>query len=144
MAKRPETFADRLNKACDRHPDVPESHGRQAWVKRGLEGLGESVTAQGVSNWFADRSTPRSKPLKALSKLLNVSEAGLLGYEQSENATEEVASERERELTVDGPETHDVPIRIRPGVSVVLKGLPIDIAESEAKRLANVILALAN
>lgn len=36
-----------------------------------------------------------------------------------------------------------MPIEIRPGYMVLIKGIPWDITKAEAEKLANVILALA-
>ena len=41
------------------------------------------------------------------------------------------------------PETVDIPIPLRPNCIVYLNGLPIDLSESEAKKIGNVVAAMA-
>lgn len=71
-------FANRLNKACDDNPLIPEKNrGRQVYIKNKV-----GVSQEAVRRWFEGVSRPREKLMKKLAALLRVDEAWLaLGVE---------------------------------------------------------------
>lgn len=81
---RDKPFADRLARACDGNPNVPEyNRGRLTWVVNKLvEQFGQSVSIETVRKWFAGETKPRPDKLAQLAQLLEVDEAWLsLGTE---------------------------------------------------------------
>ncbi|HYD39037.1 MAG TPA: helix-turn-helix domain-containing protein [Allosphingosinicella sp.] len=136
MARNPDTFADRLAAACDHHPKAPADYGRQAWIRRELARLGSDVSATAVTNWF-NGYTRASPPLMAkLAQVLGV-DANWLGAAEGASGEGVQAS-----ITTFKADTFDFPVPLRPGVVVNVRGVPLDISEIEARKLANVLLAL--
>ncbi|MCQ4311706.1 hypothetical protein NAV33_07330 [Pseudomonas stutzeri] len=66
-------FANRLEIACDGHPDIPAyGKGRQTWVKEKMK-----VSHEAVRKWFAGESRPRPAKMSELATLLLVDEPWL-------------------------------------------------------------------
>jgi transcriptional regulator with XRE-family HTH domain len=136
MAQNPETFADRLAVACDHHPKAPADYGRQAWVRRELARLGSEVSATAVTNWFNGYTQASPRLMAKLAQALEVDVNWLSG---ADGAQLPAADGR---LTTYKEETFDFPIPLRPGMVVHVRGIPLDISEIEARKVANVLLAL--
>lgn len=136
MARNPDTFADRLAAACDNHPKAPADYGRQAWVRRELGRIGIDVSATAVTNWFNGYTQASPGLMAKLAQVLGVDVNWLSAAEggQSDSTQAPVVTYKE--------ETFDFPIPLRPGLVVNVRGLPLDISETEARKLANVLLAL--
>jgi transcriptional regulator with XRE-family HTH domain len=63
------SFAERFNKVCDLHPDIPAvGAGRQTAIAK-LVG----VSQEAVRKWLAGVSEPRSRKMQQLAELLDVS-----------------------------------------------------------------------
>ncbi len=136
MARNPDTFADRLAAACDQHPKAPADYGRQAWVRRELARLGGDVSATAVTNWFKGYTKAGPELMSKLAQVLGVKATWLSAADdaQSEGVLDPVVSYKVN--------TFDFPIPLRPGLVVNVRGVPLDISEGEARKLANVLLAL--
>lgn len=66
-------FAQRLEVACDGHPDIPDyGKGRQTWVKEKM-----GVSHEAVRKWFAGESRPRPAKMTELANLMGVDESWL-------------------------------------------------------------------
>lgn len=66
-------FSERLNLACDNHPEVPDhGKGRQAWVKDRV-----GVSHEAARKWFAGETRPQPDKMKRLAEALDVDEAWL-------------------------------------------------------------------
>jgi hypothetical protein len=139
-----ETFADRLAHACRFHREAPADYGQQAWVRRRLRDLGEDVSSTAVSNWFAGYTQARPALVAKLAQILGVDAAWLATGQRNEaQAGPGAGAQSPAEARPPGAETVDIPVPIRPGLIVHLAGLPIDLSPTEARKLANVVLALA-
>lgn len=136
MARNPDSFADRLAAACDQHPKAPADYGRQAWVRRELARVGTEVSATAVTNWFNGYTHASPALMLKLAEVLGVDVNWL-----SAGAGAEAEGVPGLPTTFKA-ETFDFPIPLRPGVVVNVRGLPLDISEPEARKLANVLLAL--
>lgn len=136
MARHPDTFADRLAAACDHHPKAPADYGRQAWVRRELARLGSEVSATAVTNWFNGYTQASPALMAKLAQVLGVDVKWLSASDgaQSDDAATPVVTYK--------VDTFDFPIPLRPGMVVTVRGLPLDITETEARKLANVLIAL--
>lgn len=88
-------FAQRLNTACDGHPQIPAyGQGRQTWIKDHL-----NVSHEAVRKWFVGESRPRPDKMKMLASALEVDEAWLaLGIAPDLSPREKKA----RDATADG------------------------------------------
>lgn len=136
MARNPDTFADRLAAACDNHPKAPADYGRQAWVRRELARLGTEVSPTAVTNWFNGYTRAGPALMARLAQVLGVDVNWLSAAEGAETGIADTPA------TTYKVDTYDFPIPLRPGVVVTVRGLPLDISESETRKLANVLLAL--
>lgn len=66
-------FAQRLNLACDGHPEIPPyGSGRQTWIKEKMD-----VSHEAVRKWFTGEARPRPAMMRRLKALLEVDEAWL-------------------------------------------------------------------
>lgn len=71
-------FSKRLDTAVDNHPDSPNGHGRQKWLRDTLqEKFNHSVTPEGTRRWFAGEVRPRPDVMKLIAAALEVDEAWL-------------------------------------------------------------------
>jgi transcriptional regulator with XRE-family HTH domain len=68
-----ETFADRINTACDGNPNIPPyGHGRQTYIKEKM-----GVSHEAVRKWFLGESRPRPDKFAELARVLECDEAWL-------------------------------------------------------------------
>jgi transcriptional regulator with XRE-family HTH domain len=127
-----QSFSVRLAEACEKHAKCPSGHGRLAWIRREFnEQTGDTVTLETVRKWMSGESWPRRSKMDQLAEILGVTRIWLeSGHEaQARNGAAVLAS--------------TIPIIVRPGATVEISGLPHDLTFSEAKRVANIIMAHA-
>ena len=137
-AKTPQ-FAARLVRACDAHPECPRLHqGRQVWLKKRLSEEGFPVSTEAIRKWLSGEGRPKHEKVIPLAKVLNVSASWLsLGAAKLAPVTPPDNATKAAE------EAPCLPILIRPGMVVEIKGLPIDLTKAEAAKVANIVLAHA-
>lgn len=72
-------FADRLNKACDAHPNGPPlHHGRLTWtVSEFKRKFNAKISAETARKWFSGEARPRPEKMRMLSEVFGVDEAWL-------------------------------------------------------------------
>lgn len=131
-------FALRLKEACDHCEECPRAHGRMTWLQRQLKLEGHEISLEAVRKWFHGFVRPRSDTSKAVAKILGVDPAALFMGAASFSEQAERFSKIEGTLNnVDNV----LSIGIRNDLVVKITGLPLDLTPSEAKKLANIILA---
>ena len=137
-AKTPQ-FAERLVRACDIHPKCPRLHqGRQVWLKKKLSDEGLIVSTEAIRKWLSGEGRPKHENVIPLAKVLNVSASWLsLG---AAKLAPVAPPEGVKETAEEAP---SLPILIRPGMVVEIRGLPIDLTKAEATKVANIVLAHA-
>jgi hypothetical protein len=110
-----------------------------------LRDLGEDVSSTAVSNWFAGSTQARPALVDKLAQILEADPAWL-ATGAGRGPQQERSSGKSADNVAKSPavETVDIPVPIRPGVVVRLTGIPNDLTSSEARKLANVVLALAS
>lgn len=126
-------FAERLQKSCDDHPECPPlNKGRQVWLKDRLAEQGLFVSIEGIRKWLAGDTRPRDEKAEILGKVLGVNPVWLrTGASISSTGYSDVQT------------APPLQVGLRPGMSVEIRGLPLDLSMSEAQKLANVVLAHA-
>jgi hypothetical protein len=132
-------FAARLSAACDEHPDCPPLHkGRQVWLKAQLAREGLFVTTEGIRKWLAGESRPKEENAEKLARVVAKDPNWLrFGKPLGTGAnTEDIQSP---------PYSLAPPLNVglRPGLSVDIRGLPMDLTKAEAARLGAVLSAWA-
>jgi|SRR5215217_427417 len=145
MARNADTFADRLVKACDAHPRAPADYGRQAWVRRELARLGSDVSSTAVTNWFNGYTHASPAMMQKLAQVLGVDVPWLSAQEGDGTAVPIAAPaphDGER-MATSKPDTFDFPVVVRGGAVIHLRGIPLDLTEAEARKVANILLAFA-
>ncbi len=143
-AHSPARFGERLNIACDLHPECPElNKGRLVWIKDQFnrDNL-QTISLETVRKWVSGEVWPRRSKLDRLAQILLVDVVWLeTGFAIEPSANVE-----------DGPSTKTgdilqkepvVEIQIRTDKTVSISGIPLDLTASEARRIANVIIAHA-
>lgn len=148
MARSLESFADRLNHACDMHPRAPAEYGRQAWVRRQLALHGKEVSSTAVTNWFNGYTQANFDIATLLATILGVDPQWLIfGHgerpDQASSTPSPSKNEEVRDVAGLQEDTFDLPVPIRSGMMVLMKGVPFNLSEGEARKLGNVLLALA-
>lgn len=132
-------FQRRLLKACDDHPDCPPLHkGRLVWIRDRLSTYGVKVTIESVRRWLAGEGRPKQEKCEALANVLGVNGTWLY-------MGEEAATPAGRKRTHQMSDNDDTPllIKLRPGVVVTVSGIPLDFSATEARKIANIVLAHA-
>lgn len=132
-------FANRLSTACDEHPDCPPLHkGRQVWLRAQLAREGLFVSVEGIRKWLAGETRPKEENGEKLARVLGKDAHWL----------------RTGKLLQGGAKPEDVKpapyslapplnVGLRPGLSVDIRGLPMDLTKAEAARLGAVLSAWA-
>jgi len=84
-------FVNRLNEACDHHPDAPPPYrGRQRWLSKVI-----SVSPEASRKWFAGEARPRPPVMKKIAEALKVDEGWLaLGLTPIHEPSERKVAER--------------------------------------------------
>jgi hypothetical protein len=132
-ASRFPKFAKRLADSCDNHAECPPLHkGRQVWLKDRLAEQGLFVSIEGIRKWLAGETRPRDEKAEVLGRVLGVNPVWL-------RTGARIASAGDPGVQTAPP----LQVGLRPGISVDIRGLPLDLNKSEAEKLANIILAHA-
>ena len=144
--KRSPEFAERFNDACDRYHDCRPLHqGRLTWIRSRLKEEGLHVSLESVRKWLSGEGRPRQEKCEKLATILDVDgawlymgrdDSGVRGKVQPEHMNHEITDNR-RDLAV-------IPITVRPNVVIQVSGLPLDLTNREAQRIANIIIAHAS
>ncbi len=75
---RDKAFAKRLETAVYAHPQAPDGHGKQKWLRDRIEGrFGAKVSSEAVRKWFAGEVRPRPKTMSYIAQILGVDEGWL-------------------------------------------------------------------
>jgi len=84
-------FAQRLDAACDNHPDAPPpKRGRQRWLATLI-----NVSPEASRKWFSGLARPRPPVMRRIAEALKVDEAWLaLGITPTKEPQEREAAER--------------------------------------------------
>ena len=133
-------FAARLVQACDAHVECPPLHkGRQIWIRGKLAEEGLEVTVEAVRKWLSGEGRPQQAKAEILAKVLGVDATWLY------MGTEAASGPRESMDVIPAAPVQDpiLPIVIRPGMVVEVRGLPLDLTKIEAAKVANIVLAHA-
>lgn len=135
--KRSPDFAHRLRLACDGHAHCPPLHqGRLTWLRARLAQKGLNVSVESIRKWLDGESRPKQEKCEVLAQVLGIDAARLymgIGPANEERSSTPPSLAR----------TPVLPIAIRDGVIVEISGLPLDLSQAEATKLANILLAHA-
>lgn len=131
-------FAERLATACDEHPMCPSLHkGRQVWLKQQLAREGLIVSVEGIRKWLAGESRPREDNAEKLAKVLGKDPDWLRTGKWLQHA---VPPSEPTPMPAIAP---PILVGLRTGLSVEIRGLPMDLTKAEAARLGAVLSAWA-
>ena len=145
-------FGVRFRRACDESPNCPPKHdGRYVWiVGEYLHSQGDKISNETCRKWHEGEVQPRRNKIPALAKILGVNPVWLetgagspKGYEIPDSQFVAPRIPTYKFLTGDKNQRQSVPIAIRPNVTIEITNLPLDLSHSEAKRVANIVLAYA-
>jgi hypothetical protein len=132
-------FAARLSAACDEHPDCPPLHkGRQVWLRAQLAREGLFVSVEGIRKWLAGESRPKEENAEKLARVLT-KDAHWLRTGQLLRRDTQTEDEKSAPFAL----APSLNIGLRPGLSVDIRGLPMDLTKAEAARLGAVLSAWA-
>lgn len=71
-------FAKRLEQSIYAHPQAPDTHGRQKWVRERMESrFNLVVSPEAVRKWFHGEARPRPQIMTKLAEVLEVDESWL-------------------------------------------------------------------
>lgn len=135
-AKRAPKFAERFKEACDNCTYCPPLHqGRQTWLVSQLARRKIFVSKESVRKWLEGEVRPKQDKCEVLAEILGVNATWLyMGQNTSPDENQPLI-----EISVNPP----IRIAVRNDIIVEVSGVPFDLKGSEARRIANIILAHA-
>lgn len=75
---RDQGFAKRLETAVYNHPQAPDGHGRQKWLRERIESrFNTKLSPEAVRKWFSGESRPKPDLVHQMAQVLDVDEAWL-------------------------------------------------------------------
>ncbi|MET0362559.1 MAG: helix-turn-helix transcriptional regulator [Sphingobium sp.] len=134
-------FAQRLKDACSWHHDYATPRGQQARLRRAYnQKTDKPISPETVSRWFKGEVQTSRERIVTLAEVLNVNvnwlETGN-GKPQKDNSLLGGKSARDQNCS------DNIPIPLRPGLTVSIHNLPMDLKPAEAERIANIVIAYA-
>ena len=136
MAIRQRIFSERLRAACNDRGI--SGHGLGTWLIRELELREVHVSGQCVSNWLNGRTAPRDEALNALAAILKVKPSWLAAHFQGSAEPNEINEKEGQQAS-----RYSLPVPLSADREISICNIPFDLTVAEAKRIANVIIALA-
>jgi transcriptional regulator with XRE-family HTH domain len=133
--KKSPQFAMRLVQSCDDHATCPSlNQGRLGWLRKRLADDGLFVSAETIRKWLSGEGRPRLDKVEKIAKALEVDPQWLYMGPRS-------AAQYRLSATNENVEAPSVQIEVRPGTIIEVRGLPLDLTQTEANRVAKIILA---
>lgn len=140
-------FSRRFRLACDESAHVPPKHdGRYVYIIAEYERrTQETFAAESVRKWHEGLAMPRPAKIAILAEILGCNAVWLqTGHGDRHEplpTRSPLISTSLADISTNSFETTIVPIPLRPGLTIEVHDLPNDLTQSEAKKIANVILA---
>lgn len=143
---RDPAFGERFRRACENSPHVPAKHeGRYVYVRAKYnEQAEDTITIETVRKWHEGETAPRAAKIAMLADILGCSPNWLqtgFGEQYAQSRAERLSDYQPSVDSVNKISNAIVPVPLRPGVTVEIRGLPSDLTDGEAKRIANIVLA---
>lgn len=143
-------FGQRFREACDESSSIPEMHdGRYSHIVAEFEKLaGDVITTETVRKWHHGVAAPRPDKIETLSRVLGVDPVWLQTGHGTASGSSSGSGHHTRMSSdinqLNGEWDGVVRVPIRQNLVVEIGNVPLDLAKSEAQKIANVILAHAS
>lgn len=132
-------FAARLRDACDEFPSCPPlNKGRLTWLRTELTKRGTVVSVESVRKWLAGEGRPKQDKAESLASILAVNPIWLYMGDGNQHEGSLVTP-----APMNSASNPILQVMVRQNLIVSISGLPIDLNEAEAQRIANIVLAHA-